>query len=163
MKTYSVFDVANYFRAIASLKKDEGDLLSNLKLQKLCYYAQGVASIVRDAPLFNEPIQAWIHGPVISDLYFEYRKFGGGGIPGPDEDFDPSLICSEDQKLLDDIYDDYGQYSAWKLRDLTHEEAPWKNAYKRGANSVITLEALKEHFVNEVSEDYIAEYRGAIR
>lgn len=26
-----------------------------------------------------------------------------------------------------EIFEVYGQYSAWKLRDLTHEEAPWKN------------------------------------
>ncbi len=35
----SCFDVAKYF--LAQADEDAGDLISNLKLQKLVYYAQG--------------------------------------------------------------------------------------------------------------------------
>jgi len=37
---HSCFDVAKYFLAQSS--EDAGDLISNLKLQKLVYYAQGI-------------------------------------------------------------------------------------------------------------------------
>lgn len=34
---------------------------------------------------------------------------------------------SQDQlDLLEEIYDVFGQFSAWKLRNMTHEETPWK-------------------------------------
>lgn len=28
---------------------------------------------------------------------------------------------------MDEVYKVYGQFSAWKLRNMTHEEASWKN------------------------------------
>lgn len=27
--------------------------------------------------------------------------------------------------ILDDVYKVYGQFSAWRLRDMTHQETPW--------------------------------------
>ena len=51
--------------------------ISNLKLQKLCYYAQGLclAGFTTGA-LFDEDIVAWQHGPVIRELWDTYRVNG---------------------------------------------------------------------------------------
>ncbi|HSX79064.1 MAG TPA: type II toxin-antitoxin system antitoxin SocA domain-containing protein, partial [Candidatus Saccharimonadia bacterium] len=57
------YDVAQYF--LAKADEDAGDLMSNLKLQKLVYYAQGFALALLDKPLFPQCIEAWIHGPVV--------------------------------------------------------------------------------------------------
>ncbi len=67
----SCYDVAQYF--LAKADEDAGDLMSNLKLQKLMYYAQGFSLALCNKPLFPERIEAWIHGPVISALYHEYK------------------------------------------------------------------------------------------
>ncbi len=48
------------------------------------------------------------------------------GIPAP-EYVDFSKFCAEDSALMDEVYEVYGQFSAWKLRNMTHEEASWKN------------------------------------
>ncbi|OQY42717.1 MAG: hypothetical protein B6240_13665 [Desulfobacteraceae bacterium 4572_87] len=56
------------------LDEEAGDLISNLKLQKLVYYAQGFYLALYDEPLFNEPIEAWTHGPVIRELYRSYNE-----------------------------------------------------------------------------------------
>ena len=61
--TLSCYDVAQYF--LAKADEDAGDLMSNLKLQKLVYYAQGFALVLLEKPLFPERIEAWIHGPVV--------------------------------------------------------------------------------------------------
>ena len=45
----SCYDVAQYF--LAKADEDAGDLMSNLKLQKLVYYAQGFS-----LALFNKPV-----------------------------------------------------------------------------------------------------------
>ena len=58
MKVYTAGKVADFFRARAN--PEVGDVLSNLKLQKLCYYAAGIIAAVRrndDTPLFREPIE----------------------------------------------------------------------------------------------------------
>jgi len=46
---HSCFDVAKYFLAQSS--EDAGDLISNLKLQKLVYYAQGFSLALNGRPL----------------------------------------------------------------------------------------------------------------
>lgn len=161
MEPYSVFDVANYF--ITLINEEEGDLLSNLKLQKLCYYAQGIASVVRDAPLFYEDIQAWEHGPVVPPLYRKYKEKKASVISEVDDDFYIGKIHPADRELLNDVYKTYGQFSAWKLRDMTHQEAPWINANSSGINTVITWDALKDYFIDEVTESYIEAYGRQVR
>ena len=68
-----MMQAAKYFLAQAS--EDAGDLISNLKLQKLVYYAQGFHLALYDEPLFLEAIEAWTHGPVVPDLYRHYKKY----------------------------------------------------------------------------------------
>lgn len=123
----SCFDIARYFLALTD--EESGDAISNLKLQKLVYYAQGFHLALHDEPLFGEKIEAWLHGPVIPDLYHYYKEHGSTPIPKP-LDVDFSIYTDEVKELLDEVYTVYGQYSAWKLRELTHEEPTWKNNYQ---------------------------------
>ena len=63
-------DVAKYFLSLSD--DSSGDYISNLKLQKLLYYAQGFHLAIFNKPLFNEPIEAWAHGPVVGSSYRKY-------------------------------------------------------------------------------------------
>ena len=135
-------DVAKYF---LSVEGDEGEI-SNLKLQKLVYYAQGFSLALLDEPLFNEPIEAWMHGPVVASLYHRYSPYGSTSIPAPAQ-FDAAVFTREQRRLLDDVYEVYGQYSAWKLRQLTHAEDPWKDNYEEGvASKVIPSDEMEAYF-----------------
>jgi len=51
----------------------DGDLISNLKLQKLLYYAQAWHLVNFDVPLFGDSIEAWDFGPVIPNVYRQYK------------------------------------------------------------------------------------------
>lgn len=136
----SAKDVARYF--LAQSDKAEGELISNLKLQKLLYYAQGVHLAIHDQPLFPEAIVAWDHGPVVECVYHEYKKHRDGAIPRP-TDVDFGVYTPEERETLDEVYQVFGQFSAWKLRNMTHDEPPWKDAYR---GSVITHDSMKTHF-----------------
>lgn len=118
------FDVAEYF--LAKTDEDAGDAISNLKLQKLVYYAQGFCLAMYGRPLLKKKIEAWQHAPACPELYHLYKDTGTLGIPAP-ECIDFSKFSAEDSALMDEVYDVYGQFSAWKLRNMTHEEDPWKN------------------------------------
>ena len=123
------FDVANFF--LASQDEEAGDTISNLKLQKLCYYAQGFTAAITGQPLFPEKIQAWAHGPVIPDLYHKYKRFQASAIPKPETSFADirGMFSAEQLEILDEVNAVYGQFSAWKLRDMTHNEKPWQDAF----------------------------------
>lgn len=135
------FAVANYF--LAQIDEDDGDLMSNLKLQKLMYYAQGLHLALHDKPLFPEKLMAWQHGPVVPELYHVFKKYGTGPLPKP-QDLDFSIYDDETRSLLDEVYAVYGQFSAWKLANMTHEEEPWREAVK--CNGEISHVALKTCF-----------------
>lgn len=145
----NVGKVADYF--LAKADDSVGDGISNLKLQKLVYYAQGYHLALHGTPLFPERIEAWEHGPVVPALYHQYRHWGSGHIPAP-SGFDPDGYDPAAAELLDEVYDVFGQYSAWKLRNMTHEDRPWINAYQSGDRSrVITHAALREYFRDYVT------------
>lgn len=142
---YTCLDVANYFLSLND--EEAGDLMSNLKVQKLIYYAQGFSLAVLGKPMFADPIEAWAHGPVVSSLYHRYKEYGAGPIPVP-EGFDPSIFEAADRELLDEVYSVFGQFSAWKLRNMTHEEPPWRE--KKVSGGVITHESMTRYFVTQV-------------
>lgn len=140
----NAIDVAKFF--LAQANEDAGDLVSNLKLQKLVYYAQGFHLAVYGAPLFDEKIEAWTHGPVVPDVYHHYKHHGSGSIPVP-TDFDQSVFSFEQLTLLNEVQQIYGQYSAWRLREMTHDEAPWKDNYKPDTmNLEIPQDGMREFF-----------------
>jgi uncharacterized phage-associated protein len=141
---YTAAQIADWFLArnrmdIAEL---DGEAISNMKLQKLLYYAQGAYLAIVGKPLFSDPIVAWKHGPVIETLYHKYKEFGSNGIylnecalPDLDE---------ETENILEQVYQIFGQYSAWKLREMTHNEAPW-NTTEQGCE--IDAAKIKDYFV----------------
>lgn len=137
-------DIAEYF---LHLEGDGGEI-SNLKLQKLVYYAQGFSLALHGEPLFEEAIEAWMHGPVVPSLYRKYRDFGSNPIP-PNDAFDPSILDRAKLRLIEEVYDVYGQYSAWKLRQLTHEEDPWRDNYEEGAYSREIPQQEMAHYFSE--------------
>ncbi|MDB6118895.1 MAG: putative prophage protein, partial [Verrucomicrobiaceae bacterium] len=78
----NALDVAKYFLSKADAD-EAGDVISNLKLQKLLYYAQGFHLALTGAPLFEEDIQAWVHGPVVREVWQAFNQYGANGIPAP--------------------------------------------------------------------------------
>lgn len=139
----SVLDVAKYFLTLG--EEEAGDLLSNLKLQKLCYYAQGFHLAMHGSPLFDNTIEAWTHGPVVPELYHAYKEYGAGAVPMP-QGFNVESIDVDARDLLNDVYNTYGQFSAWKLRNMTHDEAPWVHAYSQAPGTVISQQAMADFF-----------------
>ena len=125
IKKITAYDIARYFITCGIDSEEEG--ISNLKLQKLVYYAQGYHLALYDFPFFDEPIQAWRHGPVCPDVYQKYKSYGARPITEHnDEDF-TKTFTKDHLDLLDEVYSVFGQFAVWKLRDMTHEEEPWKN------------------------------------
>ena len=147
----SAIQVAQYLLALAHSK---GDQISNLKLQKLLYYLQGFSLVVNNKPLFPEPIEAWTHGPVVASVYHKYSKYGNNHIPAKEGDRD--ILDKDVQEFIDEVYSEYGRYSAWKLRQMTHMEPPWKDAYRVDVSGVvITHKAMIDYFSQFVSQTTI--------
>jgi len=143
---YSASMIAKWFLAWADF--EEEGALSNLKLQKLLYYAQGHYLARNNRPLFDDDIQAWAHGPVVPSVYREYSSYGSAAIPSPG-DFDYESIDTDTHNLLASLWETHGSKSAWKLRMMTHDEAPWKDAFQENSrNIVIEPKKIKKYFAS---------------
>lgn len=123
---YDVNYIANFFLSKASMTPK--------KLQKLLYYAYSwVLTILNDdvknlnKKLFNDRIEAWVHGPVIPSMYGYYKKYGWDEIPKV-EKFDKSKLSPDVLNVLEQVWDVYGEYSANQLEIITHNEKPWIEA-----------------------------------
>ena len=85
----NIRDVASWFLS--------QDSMTHKKLQKLCYYAQAWYCALYDgSPLFEDEIQAWVHGPVVPSLYPVYADYKW--IPIPKAEFDAGIL---EDKVLD--------------------------------------------------------------
>lgn len=119
-------DVANYFIYKSSPSTDRN--ITNLKLQKLLYYAQGKYMAKYNKPLFNEEIQAWKHGPVVPEIYRKYSSFIFREIDKrkTDEVSTQKIKENEAQSILDEVWEEYGYYNGKQLERMTHQQKPWK-------------------------------------
>jgi len=136
----NAIDVANGF--INLTEPEKGDLISNLKVQKLLYYAQGFHLAMFGKPFFEEEIQAWQYGPVVPEVYHQFKEYGSGPIPLNTE-FTFDKFNEEQKDLLSEINTVYGQFSAIKLMDMTHNETPWSNVE---LNAVISKDSMSTYF-----------------
>lgn len=118
-------EVARFFVARAH---ECQDLITNMKLQKLLYYAYSWFLVERGARLFGESIKAWKHGPVVPEVYHVYKDRGASPIidPGEVPAFDPAIT-----EFLDSIWQDFGSESALRLMRMTHNEPPYIEAWNR--------------------------------
>lgn len=102
--------------------RESGEAMTHLKLQKLVYYCQAWYLANFDKPLFQEDFQAWAHGPVCRGLYNKYRDAGWSALR-PEKNV---KLPGEIEDFIASIFREYGQFSATKLEEMTHEEQPWK-------------------------------------
>lgn len=141
--------VARYFLHLAA-KPQEASPITHLQLQKLMYYGQGWSLASRDRRLFEGRIEAWAHGPVVVGLFPVFADHGDQPIPWEMAAEDPSL-SDDDRALIESVWEGYGRFSAWRLRQMSHAEPPWKDAragIPAGAPSkaAIPEESLQRYF-----------------
>ena len=143
---YTAENVAKYLIYLASQafvgdnKEREG--ITNLKLQKVLYFAQAYYLSKIGKPLFSDNIEAWEYGPVIPDVYHKFKSKGSNPIICEE---DKSSLTDEDKETLKKVWGTFGGYSASKLVDITHAHTPWKEA-NQSASKIISHKAIKEYY-----------------
>ena len=122
-------NVARYFIIKAYEDGIEAEM-TNMKVQKLLYYAQSLHLALYDESLFDEEIQAWRYGPVCPPAYKFYCQFEAEQLPIPEKEEYLQAIPEEIKSLLEEVWEYFGGYHAYRLSDMTHGEFPWKKARK---------------------------------
>lgn len=126
---------------------------SPMKLQKLCYYAQGIYLATDGVELFPDDFEAWVYGPVVRDLYHKYKSFEWKGIAA---EVEIDGIDEGTLDFLDMIVESYGRFDGASLSTMTHREEPWINARggipeTAGSDAVINKISMKNYFGKQLS------------
>lgn len=117
----TAFDVAEFF--LSPIVEEESEPITHLKLQKLLYYAQGYSLALLHRPMFADKVERWQHGPVVGSVYARYKTYGSQLLPAAFAE--PEKFQDDELAVLRLVRREKGQYSAWKLREDTHNEYPW--------------------------------------
>ncbi len=150
---YSVYDIAKWFIWRNKTEEENGsEKMTILKLLKLLYYAEGCSLALNNKSLFDDNIVAWEHGPVVPKVYKTYSNPNDLDITD-EEAAELNKISPADQELLEEVFEIFGQYSAWGLRNKTHKETPWIEATDNGhhLNRTISRDTIKKFF----TENYL--------
>lgn len=166
--SYSSKAIANEFIELA--KTDGRGDLSPMKLQKLVYFAHAWHLAFYETPLIREEIQAWRFGPVVPEVYHEFKNYGNASVSRLATElsfennnlslFEPRVDQADikTHELIKEIWRVYGQFSPVQLSNLTHvEDSPWSViAATYGAqlprNIDIPNDLIKERFKAKLQE-----------
>ena len=149
----SAHATADYF--LLKIHVEAGDLISNLKMQKLCYLAQGWSLTLRGRCLFDDVIEAWALGPMVPTLYRRFKPYRWGPLDAHKFRTDPlKELDAEEREFLDWVWEAYGRCSGSELRDITCTQTPWKEAYgdtvfPERCEKEITQKSMKAYFVTQ--------------
>jgi uncharacterized phage-associated protein len=140
MAQYTASQIAE---TLIYLARKRGIDISNLKLQKLLYYAQAWNLVFTKRALFSESIEAWVHGPVVPSIFRRFKAFRWNTIDCEVTPVDDEAVIAH----LNSVLDVYGEFGASQLERLTHSESPWREARAGLApdtpsNQVITSESM---------------------
>lgn len=112
--------------SIVAFCERHGDVVTNLRLQKLLYYTQAWHLALYGESLFPEKFEAWSSGPVQPDTYARFKHFGSQPI---------TILHEREWKLpqkvdkhIADVMQSYGRLSPYELELLVCQETPWHEA-----------------------------------
>lgn len=115
----NVLDVAQYM--FDEYRDVYGSVLEETKLHKLLYFAQRETLAISGTPMFDEPFEAWVHGPVCRAVRSAYSKDGIKNAPR--RPLSPANECTATEVVYR-----YGGSSASVLSEITHNETSWIRA-----------------------------------
>lgn len=127
-------DIANFFVDVYNAMGEE--IITNLKVNELVYFAQAWSLAKFNTKLFDEDIEAWEQGPIIPSVYQAFRPCGSKNIEMTIGEYDESIFTSEQLNFLADIALTYGKYTV----------SPWAQVYEKKKNNIITPESMKKYF-----------------
>lgn len=140
----TAMETANFMIYILS---DAIDDLTNDKLNLLLYLAQGHYLAKYGIPLFEDPIVAGKHGPIVPTVYSLYRKYENVSISAYDAEHAANIIPETEESLFN-VARKYGSYPLKDLRNMICSTgAPWNRVYQaKGNYTEIPYQMLLEYF-----------------
>lgn len=152
MTTYTAAAVAKRFLSLAQKDPEHIQDISNMKLQKLVFFAQLCSLCSHDGtPIHCNNTHAWDYGPVVPALYKMLKPFGRRfislDIPEMAAVFNNEADITDEEaiEIIQIVWNKFKTWTSIQLSALTHRKnSPWAITYNTDRYGVISLELMKE-------------------
>lgn len=156
-----LFSVSDKMLDVISYIFEKQEEVTPLELQKLLYYIQGIFLSIYRRPIFEEDCQAWVHGPVYSDVYYLFNDFLYNPIDDPRFALLEGIadnLSNDEKATINLVLNTFGMYVGKILERITHKEDPWIEARKglekdERSNEIISKEDIRKYF-KKVDQKY---------
>ena len=107
--------------------------LSNLILQKTMYFVElDYRKHNKGQRLIKEDFEAWQYGPVVRNVYEEYRSYGSRYIEEADR---PNMPHNVDTNIIDKTVDRCSDRESWELVEESHRrDGAWQKTVNFGGS-----------------------------
>lgn len=113
-----IIDVAQFI--YDEYKKMANEVIDEMKLHKILYFAQRESFAITGNPLFDGQLRGWKYGPVSPEVRMHYTKDGLNA--------DTQDVAIEAAYIIKNVLIEYGAIASWKLSQMTHTELSWQNS-----------------------------------
>ena len=131
--------VANTFLDIQDADQGVFRRIDHMKLQKLVYYAHAWWLANQDEPLYGDDVEAWPWGPVVRNVYLEFKHWGRGQVDGRGTELvkvgvgaldfrikAPEPVSDNVRAFLGQVWETHKGLSGVQLSNATHAPGePW--------------------------------------
>ena len=126
------------------LKESSKDL-SNLELQKTLYFTELDYIKEFGKSLISNDFEAWQYGPVVRDVYCEYRNYGANSIDKPEKETLSKELTEKELKIINQSIEKCNKESYWNLVEKSHREGgAWEKSFKEDKKEIINKELIKD-------------------
>lgn len=136
--------IYNLYERIYAKSPEENDM-TEMKMHKLLYFAQKQHYLNFGEWLFADEFEGWVHGPVNREVrnHFEFLPV----VQTED-------LALEEEYTIREVLHDYGKYSAFHLRELSHQDEAYKIS-RRGLSPKERGEEViaKENIILDIAEE----------
>jgi uncharacterized phage-associated protein len=136
-------------RALANLVLDEADAqgvaVTNMALNKVCYFVHCDYLIEKSDPLVRAKIEAWTHGPVFREVYHAFKRWGDEPIRSRATKVDATTgevviahvaFGLDEAHFIKTLINRYVRFSAAYLRAISHVDGgPWHKVWGHDGRS----------------------------
>ena len=124
----------NFIKASFDCNRD----ISPMKLQKLLYLLYARILNKTNFSIFPDRFEKWEYGPVLSNIYMEFKKYKGNPITWFACDLDGEVRIADENNIafkeyFDEVWGRFGTLNGMELSVLTHQsESAWSKVGRLG-------------------------------
>lgn len=161
---HDAMTIANYVIEYSNIK---GYSIDNLRLQKMLYFLQCYFLTQKDDVLFSDSIKKWPYGPVVNEVYDNFKTYGPNPITSPEKsyvkigvegneysvsikEYNHKDITKEEKTIIEFVIESLKDLDTFLLVNITHKEPSWRK-YK---DKILAGERSLEYSVDELKNQF---------